>query len=226
VATEELKSEMTAKSVVPSNRIEVTGIPVRSGFAVSSGYLRASASTARLSSDKPVVLVCAGSYGVLQQLEDIIRLLQHNSSCQLAVVCGRNERMRLKWETMFKDQPDVHVFGFVPDLHELMARSACMITKAGGVTLSEALAMRLPVFIYKPFPGQERENALYFEAKGIAGVASEPRELNRQITAVLQNPAVAKRISGRMMELSKGVAAELIVDDMVETLRQQVRITV
>ena len=41
-----------------------------------------------------------------------------------------------------------------------------MITKPGGITLSEAAALQVPVILYKPVPGQENENAMYFERKG------------------------------------------------------------
>ena len=42
-----------------------------------------------------------------------------------------------------------------------------MITKPGGITLSEAAALQVPVILYKPVPGQENENAMYFERKGL-----------------------------------------------------------
>ena len=41
-----------------------------------------------------------------------------------------------------------------------------MITKPGGITLSEAARLQVPVILYKPVPGQENENAMYFERKG------------------------------------------------------------
>jgi len=43
----------------------------------------------------------------------------------------------------------------------LMKMADLLITKAGGITISEALACGLPMVIYKPTPGQEEVNANY-----------------------------------------------------------------
>ncbi|MGM1049414.1 MAG: glycosyltransferase [Bacillota bacterium] len=75
----------------------------------------------------------------------------------------------------------LHVYGFIEQIHELMALSDCLITKPGGVTLSEAIAAELPIFIYRPVPGQEKQNVLYLESKGAAIIANEANELTEQI---------------------------------------------
>ena len=54
---------------------------------------------------------------------------------------------------------------FVEDIHELYKIACCMITKPGGITLTEALSVQLPLIIIKPVPGQEKENARYFEKR-------------------------------------------------------------
>ena len=61
-----------------------------------------------------------------------------------------------------------------------------MITKPGGITLSEAAALQVPVILYKPVPGQENENAMYFERKGAAVVIRDDSE-------VLQNRGIITR---------------------------------
>ena len=47
-----------------------------------------------------------------------------------------------------------------------MAMSDLMVTKAGGVTTSEALAAELPMVLVNPIPGQEEENAAFLQAVG------------------------------------------------------------
>ena len=53
---------------------------------------------------------------------------------------------------------DVLLFGFCENIQELMAISDLMITKHGGVTTSEALAMGLPLLIQDPLPGLQGGN--------------------------------------------------------------------
>jgi processive 1,2-diacylglycerol beta-glucosyltransferase len=60
------------------------------------------------------------------------------------------------------------VFGFVNNVHELMAMSDVLISKAGGLTVSEALCSGLPMLIYKPIPGQEEENTKFLIKKKVA----------------------------------------------------------
>lgn len=218
VATDELKSEMIAKGFAPG-RIEVSGIPVRHAFyAVSDADNRF---RKQLDPAKKTVMIAAGSYGVLDQIEEIASSLLSRSSCQLAVVCGRNQKLEDKLNAQFAGNENVHVFGFVENIHELMALSSCIVTKAGGLTLSEALTLRLPVFIFKPFAGQEKENALFFANKGIAEIASGTKELEEQIVRFLADETYAMNIQQRMEALRKTEAAAFIVHDVLRTIERK-----
>jgi processive 1,2-diacylglycerol beta-glucosyltransferase len=58
----------------------------------------------------------------------------------------------------FPKNVDPHIFGFVTNVHELMDASDVLISKAGGLTSSEAMAKSLPIIIIDPIPGQESRN--------------------------------------------------------------------
>jgi processive 1,2-diacylglycerol beta-glucosyltransferase len=224
VATEELKAEMVNKGFALTEQIEVTGIPIRPAFhelsMTNNGLLP------QWNPAKKLVLISAGSNGVLHRIEDLTERLQRNGNCEVAIVCGRNRKMELKLRLLFADKPGIHVFGFVEQIHELMAMSSCIVTKAGGITLSEALALKLPVFIFKPFAGQEKENALYFAKQGIAHIAYSGQELEEQLDRFLSDPAAAQVMKKRMSALHKGEATERIVQDMLNCLRQKELVTV
>jgi processive 1,2-diacylglycerol beta-glucosyltransferase len=68
----------------------------------------------------------------------------------------------------------VKVLGFVDSNPELKAISDILITKPGGLTISEAMATGLPMIFYKSLPGQEEENSHYMTSRGIALNASSP----------------------------------------------------
>ncbi|WP_229752809.1 MGDG synthase family glycosyltransferase [Paenibacillus physcomitrellae] len=234
VATDELKYDMEKKAFASAQQILVTGIPVRRGFVLRNQgagddrghYQQQEIPSGDRAHRNKLVMLSAGSFGVPQQLEEIVRRLLAAGNCRLAIVCGRNERLYARWSAMFGGNPKVEIFGFVPNIHEIMAQAACLVTKAGGVTLSEAIALRVPVFIYKPFSGQEKENAVYLAGKGAATIAESAPELSRQISRLLDNPAEEMGIRRRMSDLCKGVAAEKIVSDMLELLESRLRVTV
>lgn len=79
---------------------------------------------------------------------------------------GKNEALKQDLLSLQKQNSDaLKVFGYVENIDELFRVTSCMITKPGGITLSEAAALQVPVILYKPVPGQENENAMYFERK-------------------------------------------------------------
>ncbi|GIP26859.1 processive diacylglycerol beta-glucosyltransferase [Paenibacillus sp. J23TS9] len=219
VATEDLKDQLIKDQGAAPESVSVTGIPVRSTFYEGSTASFPIQKDSRAIKNR--VLIMAGSFAIFHHIVELVQILLEKGNCEIALVCGRHEKMILKLNSLFKGHPDVQIFGYVEHMPELMAGSSCIVTKAGGITLTEAVVTGLPVFIYKPFGGQERENALYFTNKGLAEIAHEARELGEQICKFLKEPAASDQIRNRMATLCKGEAAELIVKDILTTLQEQ-----
>src|SRR5207247_2202736 len=106
---------------------------------------------------RPRLLMMSGGFGMGHMEEVLERLLAIRTPFHLTVIAGKNEKMRAKLEAIAGDRAEVH--GFVTNVHEFMSRSDLIITKSGGLTVSECLARRLPMVIFSPIPGQEECNA-------------------------------------------------------------------
>ncbi|MCZ8512233.1 glycosyltransferase [Paenibacillus filicis] len=223
VATEDLKEELMSIGFA-GPQIEVSGIPIRQAFDHA-----APANTNKfrgvLSPERRTILILAGSYGVLGNVDEMIDSLQNVPDTQLVVVCGRNEKLERKLRSKFGGRPHCHIFGFVEDIHELMAASSCIVTKAGGLTLSEALSLKVPIFIYKPFAGQEKENANFLARKGAALISHQMEELSGQIRQLLADGAGYGELMQRMSQLQRKSAAEYIIQDMLGSMRQTAPLT-
>ena len=76
---------------------------------------------------------------------------------QLVTVCGNNKKLKKKIDKNDWKHPLVN-FGFVSNVDKLMDAADYIITKPGGLTVSEALTKELPMLISKPIPGQEERN--------------------------------------------------------------------
>ena len=63
------------------------------------------------------------------------------------------------------------VFGYVDNVRQLIAAADFLVTKAGGLTLAEALAAELPVISFGSLPGQESRNERFAAMAGVALVA-------------------------------------------------------
>jgi processive 1,2-diacylglycerol beta-glucosyltransferase len=105
----------------------------------------------------------------------------------------------------------VKVFGFVDHVRTMMAAADILVTKAGGLTLAEALAAELPVICFGSLPGQEARNERFAAMTGVGLVASSGAQLQRVIVAALRDPGLLKSIRDRIRLYRRVHAAEEIV---------------
>jgi processive 1,2-diacylglycerol beta-glucosyltransferase len=69
-----------------------------------------------------------------------------------------------------------------------MACADLVITKPGGLTTSECLAMGLPMIVNAPIPGQEERNADFLLEQGVALKAIDSVTLAYRIEYLMHNP--------------------------------------
>src|SRR5207249_10699759 len=126
---------------------------------------------ARLGSEGggPGVLMMGGGrcVGPLSELAE--RLATLAEAPQVFVMCGTNARLKVRVASLPSASTGrVRALGFTLDVDVWLEACDLAVTKAGGLTCSEALIKRVPLVIYKPTPGQEVKNADYLEAAGAA----------------------------------------------------------
>ncbi|WP_369901181.1 diglucosyl diacylglycerol synthase [Bacillus manliponensis] len=215
VATDYVKSKMVEVGV-PASRIIETGIPIRKTFELSinedSLYDKY-----ELSRNKKTLLIVAGAHGVLGNVKDLCESFMSVPNLQVAVVCGKNHKLQEELGEIANSKPDtLKVFGYVENIDELFRITSCMITKPGGITLSEAAALRVPVILYKPVPGQENENANYFERQGAAVVIRENDDIFAKTKELLQDDMKLLQMKEAMGQIYRPEPASHIVDAILE----------
>ena len=173
---------------IEDDKIKNTGIPVRQKF-IESQPRELLLEKYGMSSNKFTVLIMGGGDGFIGKGRSTFRALESVSqTLQLIIVCGRNKKLKKQLELELKDyKHDVLLLGFCENIQELMAISDLMITKPGGVTTSEALAMGLPLLIYHPLPGQEEDNAEFLWKSGLAFLAKTENDLILKIESILND---------------------------------------
>lgn len=201
---------------VSEKRITVTGIPIRPVFfqEVNKSALRAKLG---LEDNIPTLLVMGGAYGVLGDIAQICEeLFCSPRRIQVLVVCGRNRRMRAQVEQLAQDATNpVWVYGFSREVHELMGVSDLVITKAGGLTISEALAMELPMLLYRPIPGQETQNASFLVKSRVAVLARNRKEVIAHVERLFRDDQSRLR---RMRESTRLIRKLAAADDIAAGL--------
>lgn len=210
-ATEEVKSSLIYYGVAPE-RIVVTGIPVHPKFSVPkdrAGLLKKHG----LSEGSPILLISAGSFGITPLEEVMDDLGGIKEEFQIMVVCGKNADLEKELLEKQKTRPRLKkVFGFVNFMDELMAVSDLLITKPGGITVSESLAVGLPMILIEPIPGQEEANADYMVEQGAAVRARSTSTLIYKLGLLIRDPRKLKDMSQRASDISHPDAAMKVTE--------------
>ena len=201
---------------VPRRDISVSGIPIHPVF--SRPKSRAACLAAQgLKGGRPVVLQLSGGFGV-GPIEMIYRaLLSIEVPLQVAVVSGRNEKVRALLEKI--KVPARHrakVLGFTTSIDELMGAADIVLTKPGGLTTSETLARGAAMAVINPIPGQESRNSDFLLENGAAVKISSVRTLPFKLTQLLRDRRHLARLKAQARALGRPRAAFTVVR---ETLR-------
>ena len=214
VAADEVKHEFVARGIAPE-RIAVTGVPIRQSFEQPVDRLDARRRF-RLDPDRPVVLAMAGSDGSLGRLPAVTRvLLASRRPLQGLVITGRNRALHTEL-CRLTSGTRVRVLGYVRHVRALMAAADLLVTKAGGMTLAEAIAAEVPLLTFGSLPGQEGQNERFAARTGIALAARSARELGALIDRALTMPELLEQLRDRMRRIRLPDASQRIVDVVLE----------
>ena len=162
-----MKKQLIADGI-REDTIHVTGIPVSRDF-YQAWDKAACRQAAGLSQDLPVVLLMGGGLGLGRIVAALEQLEELEPRLQLLVAAGRNHELKAQAERFGGTSHHcVHVYGFTDKVCQLMGAADILVTKPGALTLTEAMAMGLPMVLHEPIPGPETDNARYMSGCGAA----------------------------------------------------------
>ncbi|MCX7927317.1 MAG: hypothetical protein N2606_04195 [Candidatus Omnitrophica bacterium] len=210
VATEKTKNQLEQLGV-RKNKILVTGIPIDDKFTQKLNKEKMRLKIG-IEPNKFTVLLMTGSFGIgpLEQITDAL-----HTNVQLIVVCAQNKHLfkRLK----AKNYTSAKIFGYVNNIAELMAASDCIVTKPGGLTIAELLAMELPPIFISAIPGQEMENIRVLAEYGIVSLPSR-RSIWSEATKI-----GIKKAKVVAQAVRQKVLTYLRQPEKLEVIRQKIR---
>ncbi len=163
-----------------------------------------------LSPDKTTLLLMAGSFGVTGVLDFYEELAKSDDSLQLIVITGKNEKLYEKLQTAVEElgaAERTKLLYFVDNVEDYMHISDLIVTKPGGLTITESLACHLPMAIYNAFPGQEQYN-VNFLLKQKAAIVIDKKNGAQQIAALLASPDKLEEMRENCKRLAHPNAAE------------------
>jgi processive 1,2-diacylglycerol beta-glucosyltransferase len=214
-ATEEVKNSLVFYGV-PPEKVITSGIPIHPRFSEKKDRNELLAKYG-LSHQSPLVLISAGSFGVTPLGEAMSEFRSIREEFQMVVVCGNNAELRKDLEIRQKSESRLKkVFGFVDFMDELMAMSDLLITKPGGITVSESIAMGIPMILIEPIPGQEEANADYLVEQGTAVKARNLPVLLNKLGLWVRSPEKLAVMSKIAKSISRPYAAKTVADEAIK----------
>lgn len=108
----------------------------------------------------PTILMMAGSFGVTNVFDIYEDILNINRDFQIIVITGKNKKLYDEFLNIIAEsKKHTKLIYFTDEVNKFMQVSDIIITKPGGLTITEALASNIPMAVFDAIPGQEEENA-------------------------------------------------------------------
>lgn len=194
VSDQGMKEHLVSKDGISSEQIFVTGIPISKAFTPDKR---------KKSSGEWTLLLSGGSAG-LGDIQTAVEKLQHVKGVRVFILCGNNQRL-------YQEIKKCNVDHLIPlpyisskeEMNQLYDSVDAIVTKPGGVTVSEALKKKLPIFISSALPGQEEINVKLLEKQGLVFPLFEDEEMLEQVLNVLKNEPKRKEYERNIRNYSE-----------------------
>lgn len=166
---------------VRSDQIFITGIPIHPQFKKHP--------LVQKPKDVLSVLISGGSLGT-GLIKTFVETLNPSGEINFHVLCGKNNKL-YNWIKEV-NHPFIHAIPYISSkgvMNELYDSVDAIITKPGGVTVSECLYKKIPIFVYHELPGQEQINLRNLKKWGLVYHLDTWREtpnFEEKIITVLQ----------------------------------------
>lgn len=181
VPTAQMKKLLLEKGV-REEQIFITGIPVHKKI------IKRTAMKLPSCNNTFTVVVSGGNLGIgaiEELLEDLINY--YPNKLKLIVLCGKNRGLYKKISSLNLDYIEAYPFiASMDKMNQLYEEMDAIITKPGGVTISECIYKRKPIFIYHALPGQEQINLEHLKDNGLVFHLKKKRVLE-QVLSVLKD---------------------------------------
>ena len=208
------------KNGVAYEKLLPLGIPVPRTFGV-----RRDQSEARRALDLPtqgkMILILPGSLkrGHLSRITVALQK-EYGSHLTFVLLCAPNSKRKQQFSKTFANASNVRVVDYTDQVSLYMDAADLLITKAGGLTCTEAAAKNLPLILIDPVPGCETSNADFFTRNGMALLAEKKSDYLPHIRRLLDDNKLRQHMQQAqntfVTPISSALICETILADLAE----------
>lgn len=210
VSNEIVKNELL-KYGVPEYKIFPFGIPLSNKFKNIDENLTKIKIKYNIKNNKPIFLFFGGgSAGATFTYRYLKQVLKQNLDINIIFVSGKNIKLQNKCNDLIKEEniKNVTVLGFTKDISNLLNISDCVITKPGGLAVTEALEMKTPMILIPGNGGQENHNARFITKNGFGIRNYNKYQLAKNIKKLVDNPNLIKKMYNNLKNYEENKSIE------------------
>jgi 1,2-diacylglycerol 3-beta-galactosyltransferase len=194
--------DLALSNGIPQDRIKITGIPVHPNIYRETHSKEAIRADLGWDPALPTLLA-VGSKRVENLVEMLDGINHYGGPLQLAVVAGKDDDLYHKLQEVRWHIP-IHLYNYVDNMPALMHASDALMSKAGGLIVTEALACGLPMMLINVIPGQETGNAQFVIENDAGQQAETPLEALEVLAHwMMRDQSILKRQAANARSIGK-----------------------
>lgn len=219
VSNEYMIPEMVSKGI-PKNTIYPFGIPISKNFLINYSK-EETLSEINFYPNKPTILVMGGSLGIGKISKIYENLLKIDEDIQIIVIAGSNKKLYyelLSYRHSLDKNQSSYIIGFTDKVNKYMQASDLLLTKPGGLTITESLISTIPLALFSPIPGQEEKNAEFLLTNKLAVDLGDGSDTKNIIEDLLKNKSKLAEIRENQKKFSKPNVGQNIYNLMLKLI--------
>ena len=190
------KQSLIEKGINP-DIIYPIGIPIKDIFYKKNNSLK------NLNDEYFNLLLMSGSLGLNTISLVLKELLKNTHKLRITVVCGKNKKLENSLHDYCKNNSysdkKLHILGFTKDIPTLMDYCDIIISKPGGLTVTESIVKNIPLIIPFAIPGQEMENTEFLVKSGYSISVKDLTKINDTVDDLINNPSKLQFLKDKLI---------------------------
>ena len=211
VSNDIVKNDLIEQKI-DSKKIYSYGIPIKENFSNITNIQENKEKYKVNNNKKTFLFFAGGSAGSSFSYRYFKRLLEEEFDINIIYVCGKNENLKKKAEKLVKNYryKNVHVLGFSNEVNNLLSISDIVITKPGGISITECLEVKKPMLLIPGNGGNEIYNANFVCKNGYGLNCLTSRRLVKNVNKVLKRKTILYSMNKKLEKYNNNKSVEKI----------------
>lgn len=214
VPDEQTRDQLIARGVSAA-QVTVSGIPIDPAIAEPKD--REAIRAARgFPAEGRVITLFGGGIDDEHARVIVQGLLRSRVEATLVIVAGRNPTLVASLADLGSTaRLRLQVLGFVDYVDDLIVASDLVVTKAGGLIVSEVLARGVPLVVIDPIPGQEEWNADFVVSSGAGAQLRMCESVAPTVERLLASPQLLAEMRARARAVAHPRSALEVAEQVI-----------